>query len=149
MSEIRKTVNTAGISVTLQQLEAIGIKPGQQVVISRWYPVVSNKQKALFFCYLTFCIDHGLRNKGHFSTDGLYQDIKAWARDTYPADFRAGVRLSRMNNERFDLFIKLVDTELMQGFFEIDTSEFWADYQDWKNSGTEQDYPDWKAGRAA
>jgi hypothetical protein len=149
MPEILKTATTAGLVITLQQLEAVGIKPGHRVTVSRWYPVTSNKQKGLFFCFLQYCIDNGLKEHGHFSVDGLYQDIKAWARDSHPADFKTGVRLSRMNQERFELFLNLVDAELMIMFFGIDTSRFWQEYNTWKASGTEQDFAEWKRGEAA
>jgi hypothetical protein len=123
--------------VGVLELETINLKPGQQAVIKKQRAHLNDEQRGLFFEYLNYCINHGLKGLGHFTTDRLYEDIKAWARSTYPDKYKDGVSVSNteMNNFEFDNFLKLVDNELMHEFFQIDTSGFWKEYEAMKAGG--------------
>lgn len=146
MNVIVKSVGVHGLTLLPKELLAIGIKQGQRAKIEKWVPAISNDQRAMLFAYYQFCIDHGLKELGHYSVDGVHEDVKAWCNEVHPGDFGGNISITRMNKLVFDLFWKTVDLEYFQLLGGIDTSEFWKEYQDWKDSGTEMKFRKWKEG---
>lgn len=138
------TSGTEGIKLTLKQLETIHIKAGQRVKIEKWIPPITDDQRGMLFSYYRFCINHGLKELGHFSVDGVHEDVKAWCNEFHPGDFGGQVSIKRMDKTTFDIFWKLIDLEYFQQLAGIDTSLFWIDYENWKNSGTELTFREWK-----
>jgi hypothetical protein len=144
MPNIIKTAGENGIQLTAIELKSIGVHPGQRMKIGKWQPPISNDQRAMLFSYYGYCLDHGLRELGHFSIDGLHEDVKAWVNSTHPGDFGGNISITRMNKVVFNEFWKLIDFELIQGCLNVDTGPFWVEYEQWKNSGTEEKFREWK-----
>jgi len=147
MAQIIKTVSNNGIILTIKELAAIGLHPGHKVVSEKFETKITDHQREILFCYYRYCIDHGLKECGHYSVDGVHEDVKAWCNEVHPGDFGGNVSIKRMKKPVFELFWKTVDLEYMQELAHIDTSIFWADYQQWKDSGTEVEFKVWKGVR--
>jgi hypothetical protein len=91
----------------------------------------SLNQNRLYWSFLTWCISQeggGLIEQGHFSSDALHSDIKAWIQSEYPHqfDFKKIFSSAELNSKEFNDFMELVERELMNNFFGIDTSKFWG-----------------------
>jgi hypothetical protein len=110
------------------------MKPGDVIVYHKKRSKRSPMQNGIYWAYLRWCIDNGLMQQGHFSIDGLHEDIKAWVKEVHPNQFSMQeVSTADMNVLEFGEYIQIVDTELMAGFFNLNTSGFWAIYETFKS----------------
>lgn len=122
-------------------------KMGEKVNVSRKRSERSLKQNALYWCFLQWCVHPqggDLQSQGHFSTDGLHQDIKEWFKDKHKHDFNIGERFSttELDTKQFKDFLEIVDQELLVGFFGIDTSGFWSQLEQYSRQDTD-DFKAW------
>jgi hypothetical protein len=106
-------------------------------------------QNAFYWCFLSWCIHSrggDLQNQGHFSTDALHEDVKAWFKATHAYDFNIDKRFTttELNTKEFTDFFEIVNKELMIEFFGIDTSMFWVEYEKY-SKWTEYNSDDFKA----
>lgn len=107
---------------------------GETVRITRPKKARTMKQNSFYWCFLTWCIspDGGnLQDQGHFSVDGLHENIKVWFQERHGRDFGMEERFSttKLDKEGFGRFLDIVNQELMVEFFGIDTSGFWREYE--------------------
>jgi len=94
-----------------------------EIVTVRWGSQRSQCQNALYWLFLEWCMDHGLRDNGHFSRDAFHENLKAHFKIKSTAN---------MNKVEFGKFFEEADMFIVD-FFGIDTSGFWANYEkDWK-----------------
>jgi hypothetical protein len=117
------------IFITVDQ--PIDFKMNQLVDIEPHKNKRSLSQNRFYWAYLTWLISksgEGLIDQGHWSTDGLHSDIKAWIKDKYPNQFdmHKMFTTTALNTKEFNDYIDIIDRELMVGFFGIDTSKFWG-----------------------
>lgn len=92
------------------------------------------KQNAMYWAYLTWTIHPlggNLQEKGHFSTDALHENVKAWIESTHSHDFLIDKKFSTagLDKKDFGRFFDLVNAELMIEKLELDTSPFFDDYE--------------------
>lgn len=123
------------LAVFVELTEPANFKIGQEVDIKKHKRKRSLNQNSLYWSWLTWCISReggGLIDQGHFSTDALHQDIKAWIQSTHPHQFNVEAIFSttNLNTKEFKEYLEIVDRELMVQFFEIDTSKFWGEVED-------------------
>lgn len=116
--------------IELEQLATFKI--GDQIDIKKHKRTRTIQQNRLYWAWLTWCISPEggrLIDKGHWSTDGLHADIKAWIQSEHPHQFNVDKLFSsaELNTKEFTDFIDIVDRELMVKFFEIDTSKFFGE----------------------
>jgi hypothetical protein len=86
-------------------------------------------QNRYYWAFLTWVIHPGggqLCDQGHFSTDALHEDVKAWIEWKHPNDFKVSSKFSTasLDVETFTRFLKIIKTELFGEFFEIDCRGF-------------------------
>jgi hypothetical protein len=109
-------------------------KMGEIVNVSKAKKRRTLNQNSMYWAYLTWIIHKnggGLCDKGHFSTDALHQDIKAWIKDTHEHDFTFDKRFTttELTTKEFSSFFELVNQELFVDILGVDTSGFWRDQQ--------------------
>ena len=127
----------------------INIKQGEQVNVTRKRKQRTLKQNRMYWAYLTWCIHPqggNLQEQGHYSTDALHENIKAWFKDKHKEDFGIQERFStaELDRQKFKQFFDIVNLELMVEFFEIDTSGFWKDYEKYGAWGmADQEFRAW------
>jgi hypothetical protein len=142
--EIIKTVGKLDILITRNQLSAIGIKEGNKIRIEKYTPQITSAQLRFVHAYFQFCINSGGDQAAHYDAHAFWTDAKGWIRIKYPYDKDyEKITLSNMSMLKLEKILKVIDLELMQERLEIDTSFFWTDYQNWKDSGTDQSFSDW------
>jgi hypothetical protein len=89
-------------------------------------------QNSLYWVYLTWVINHGLKEHGHFSPEALHLDIKAHLLSE-KALSKGVFKLvevgstTDLDSVEFGQYIEKVD-QFMVSFFTIDTSPFWETY---------------------
>jgi hypothetical protein len=131
--------------IALKSNEPITLKLNDEAVVSKKKAKRSMPQNAFYWCYLTFCLEAGLKEQGHFSTDALHEDIKSWLKETYPHEYKKGFSSADCNKPEFSALFELIDRELMIKFFEISTAPFFKLHEDfvkWResNNGTFRDF---------
>ena len=90
-----------------------------EIVTVRWGSQRSQCQNALYWLYLEWCMDHGLRDKGHFSREALHDNLKA----------HFNVKSTAVLNKlEFGKFFEQIDMFICD-FFEMDTTPFWKEYE--------------------
>jgi hypothetical protein len=115
---------------------------GEIVNISKKKKTRSLKQNNFYWCFLSWCIHPAggnLQEQGHFSVEGLHEDVKAWFKDKHGKDFGIEGKFSTtaLDKDKFKQFFDIVNQELMVEFFGVDTSAFWREYEKY---GTWIDY---------
>ncbi len=118
------------------------LKAGDSVKITKKQKARSLKQNAFYWAYLSWCIHPNggsLCDQGHFSVDGLHEDIKAWFTDQHKHDFEIEGKFTttELNTKGFSDYFEIVNKELMIEFFGIDTSGFFKDYEKFCQWGDE------------
>jgi hypothetical protein len=99
------------------------LPPVGMLISIKWGAKHTDRQRGLYFVFLQWLIDNGLRELGHFSTDALHDDLKAALKEQSIADF---------NKLEMGEWVEKVNLFAIE-FFEIDTSPFWESYEkDWK-----------------
>jgi hypothetical protein len=111
---------------------ALKIKLDDSVEVHKTRTIRTLKQNAMYYVFLEYCIEKGLKGHGHFSVDGLHEDVKAWMQDAHKLEFQKGFSTADMGLAEFSRYFEIVDRELMNQFFGIDTSKFFQDYEDFK-----------------
>lgn len=130
--------------------EPVKFKMQDQVVVNEAKKIRTLPQNATYWLYLTWTISPfggDLQSQGHFSKDGLHEDIKAWIKEKHPQDFKIDKKFTTttLTRQEFSRFFDIVNQELMIEFFGVDTSPFWRDlerFSGWQetNPGTMDDY---------
>ena len=115
---------------------------GEIVSITKKKKARTRKQNNFYWCFLAWCIHPAggnLQEQGHFSAEGLHEDVKAWFKDRHGKDFGIEGKFSTttLDKDKFKQFFDRVNQELMVEFFDVDTSVFWREYEKY---GTWVDY---------
>jgi hypothetical protein len=104
-------------------------KMGQVVEVTKAKKHRSIQQNRLYWAFLTWCIHPkggALCDQGHFSTDALHANVKAWIESTHAHDFAFDKNFSTadLTTKQFNDFLELVSHELFGEILGIDTSGF-------------------------
>ncbi len=121
-------------AVFVQLENPADFKMGEIVSITKAHKKRTPPQNRFYWAFITWCIHPrggNLIEQGHFSKDALHSDIKEWFESTHKHDFDIGKKFSTtdFDTKQFSQFFDIVERELMNGFFEINTSPFHDDYE--------------------
>ena len=142
--DIHKTAGPTGIQLSLKELETIKVKEGQRVIITKWVKSITPEQLKFVHAYFQFCIRSGGEQSAHYDAHSFWIDAKSWLKLKYPYDKDyEKITLANMGMLQLEKILRVIDLELIQEKLEIDTSIFWIDYANYKNSGTEQPFSEW------
>jgi hypothetical protein len=114
------------------ELKLIDVNPGDKVVITKYYDNINDKQKGLYFELLEYALNNGLKQLGHYSKDGLHEDIKYWGRTERPLDI-GSFSLKESVMPEFITKLEIIDREYLGEICHIDTSQFWEEYKEWQD----------------
>jgi hypothetical protein len=112
---------------------------GEEVNVSKPKRIRSLKQNAIYWTFLSWLINPkggDLKSQGHYSTDSLHENIKAWLKETHPQQFEIDYKFSttELTRKEFGEFLDIVNQELFVEFLGVDTSGFWAAYDQYIGS---------------
>jgi len=100
--------------------------PDGSYLTVKWGSERSLPQNNLYWKYLSWLIeDAGLKDQGHFSAEGLHEDLKAYflsKKEDVPST-------ALLNKAEFAEYLMKVD-EFVRDFFGVDTSPFWEEYKE-------------------
>ena len=124
-------------------------KMSQVVNVSGRKQVRTLKQNAMYWAFLSWCINPfggDLQSSGHFSVDALHENIKEWIVATHRHQFNIDSKFTttELDKKQFAEFFDIVNLELMVEILERDTSEFWVEYDRFKE-WAEYNEPDFRA----
>ena len=113
-------------------------KLGQEVTINQAKKIRSLKQNSFYWVFLEWLINPfggDLQSQGHFSVEGLHEDIKSWIKATHEHDFKMDREFTttELTRQEFKKFFDIVSQDLMVDKLGVDTSGFWQDYQRFEN----------------
>lgn len=103
-----------------------------ETVTVKWGATRTKAQNALYWCFLTWLIEHGgLKDQGHFSPDALHLDLKAHFLAEKIMDkgqFKAieEPTTTDLGKAAFGEYLDKVD-HFMREFFNVDTQAFWRE----------------------
>ncbi len=128
--------NHREFTVILEQ--PASFKLNQEVTVNPVKKIRSLKQNSFYWVFLEWLINPfggDLQSQGHFSIEGLHEDIKAWIKATHEHDFKMDKRFTttELTRQEFKKFFDIVSQELMIDILGVDTSGFWQDYQRFEN----------------
>jgi len=107
---------------------------GDEVNVGKKRHIRTLQQNRLYWAFLTWLIHPAggnLREQGHFSTNALHEDVKAWIESEHNHDFPIDTKFStaELSTKQFNEFIDLVNQELFVEILGVDTSGFWREYE--------------------
>ncbi len=103
-----------------------------ETVTVKWGAVRTHAQNALYWTFLTWCIDHGgLKRQGHFCPEALHMDLKAFflsEKTMTKGQFKAldEATTTDLGKAEFGEYMDKVSL-FMQEFFQVDTEAFWKE----------------------
>lgn len=109
-------------------------KEGEQINVSSEKKKRTLKQNALYWAFLTWLIHPfggDMQSAGHFSTDGLHENLKAYTENNAPHDFPYDNKFStrELTKEEFTRWFDWISQDLIVDKLGVDTSGFWAEYE--------------------
>jgi hypothetical protein len=105
-----------------------------EIIEAHWGSTRTGQQNNFYWKFLTWLInDAGLKEQGHFSVEGLHEDLKSHFLSEKVMDkgkFKIIEEGTTTNLGKME-FVEYIDkiNQLMIDFFKIDTSPFFTEYQ--------------------
>jgi len=126
------------IEFTIHLDQPGNFKLGQEVTINPAKKIRSLKQNSFYWVFLEWLINPfggDLQSQGHFSVEGLHEDIKSWIKAVHEHDFKTDREFTttELTRQEFKKFFDIVSQDLMVDKLGVDTSGFWQDYQRFEN----------------
>jgi hypothetical protein len=128
-------ITSDGINNDILDIECLGrsnFKIGQRVDVFHYVEGVTDKQRGMVFALLYYAIKRGMGNLGHFSTDGLWEDIKQWTRDSHSMDYGLDFGLRTLKKLDVSMFVEILINEFFIGLCNVDVSGFFGEYEKFK-----------------
>lgn len=103
-------------------------KVGEMVSV-KWGAVRSNSQNALYWSFLTFLLNAGLKDE-YGTTDELHESLKAaFLSKTNKLGYLKIGSTTELGKDEFGEYLDKINLAMAENCG-IDTSEFWLEYQD-------------------
>lgn len=130
---LQSNIDEKGKMFAYIQLNGKLPKAGENITV-KWGSTRSLSQNAIYWVFLTWCIENGLYEHGHFSPQALHEDLKAYFLDKKiytSGEFRTigESTTTLLNKVEFSDYFDKVDKFMLE-FFNLDTTPFWKDYKD-------------------